>query len=146
MEVRSAIEEVVSRLGGSFLKGRSFTVAGSTGPANVDPLRFRQIIRNLITNASRYGGDTIDVNLSEVDDFVEIAVADNGEGIPPELSERIFEPYTSAHSREGQPGSIGLGLTVARDSSRLMGGELTLAAEPGQTTFIAAFPLYRKLT
>ena len=90
-----------------------------------DPVRVRQIIRNLLSNAIRYGGDTIMVDVVALETTVLLAVSDNGPGILPSEQERIFEAYEIAHDPGSQPSSVGLGLAVARRLSRLMGGDLT---------------------
>jgi signal transduction histidine kinase len=89
-----------------------------------DPGRVRQIIRNLITNARRYGGPQIEVRISLANDVIQVAVADNGLPIPDEATERIFEPYQRAQRASGQTDSVGIGLSIARTLARLMGGDL----------------------
>jgi signal transduction histidine kinase len=90
-----------------------------------DPVRVRQIIRNLLSNAIRYGGDTIVVDMVALDSTVLLAVSDDGPGIPRSEQERIFEAYEIAHDPGSQPSSVGLGLAVARRLARLMNGDLT---------------------
>ncbi|HKY48660.1 MAG TPA: ATP-binding protein [Acidimicrobiia bacterium] len=89
-----------------------------------DPGRVRQVIRNLITNARRYGGPSIEVRISESDHVIEVDVADNGPPIPEEASERIFLPYQRAQRASGQVDSVGIGLGIALTLARLMGGDL----------------------
>jgi signal transduction histidine kinase len=106
-----------------------------------DPLRLRQIVRNLLTNASRYGGDDIWIEVADLDDRVVIAVVDNGEGVPPPLTTRIFEAYERGHETElTQPGSVGLGLAVSRRLADLMGGSLEYRRENGCTRFELTLP------
>jgi PAS domain S-box-containing protein len=90
-----------------------------------DPVRFRQIIRNLLTNAIRYGGDSVRIDIRHDNERVWIDVADSGEGVAFESRETIFEAYERAHRSVGLPGSVGLGLTVSRRLARLMDGDLT---------------------
>lgn len=87
--------------------------------------RVRQILRNLLTNAHRYGGPDVRVSVREEADEVFITVSDDGTGIPESEWDTIFDPYTRSHDRAGQPSSVGLGLTVSRILARRMGGELT---------------------
>ena len=99
--------------------------------AVADPTRVRQIVRNLVTNALRYGGPVIWVSAGCEDDRAFIRVHDNGPGIPPDRHDQIFEPYESVHRSVGMPGSVGLGLTISRKRARLMGGDLTYRIADG---------------
>ena len=100
-------------------------LGGGGARAIGDPARVRQILRNLITNALRYGGEDIKVELTTIGPTTYIGVSDNGPGIPPEDQSKIFEAYQRAHTDPGQPGSVGLGLAVSRNLARLMDGDLT---------------------
>ena len=108
--------------------------------AFADPVRLRQILRNLLTNAQRYGGEQIDVSVSHVGEQVLIRVRDDGAGIPARDREKIFEPYHRAHRFEGQPASVGLGLTVSRQLARLMGGDLNYTYADGHSVFMLSLP------
>jgi two-component system, OmpR family, osmolarity sensor histidine kinase EnvZ len=66
-------------------------------------LRLRQVLRNLVNNAVRYGGSNIRVESVATGDTVAIRVSDDGDGIPEDLADRIFEPFFRAHDRAGQP-------------------------------------------
>ena len=111
--------------------------------AKADPVRVRQIIRNLLANANRYGGPLITVRLEERDHRSLVVVSDDGPGIPIEDQERIFQPYERAHERHGQPASVGLGLTVSRQLARLMGGDLYYRLGEGWSTFTLQLPKVR---
>ncbi|HEY5650932.1 MAG TPA: ATP-binding protein [Acidimicrobiia bacterium] len=110
-------------------------VKGSASLAMADPTRFRQIMRNLLTNASRYGGPTIWVELEDGPASVSISVCDDGDGVPDGLSKKIFEPYVSAHSKRDQPQALGLGLAISRRLARLMSGDVTYRRADGVTRF-----------
>jgi PAS domain S-box-containing protein len=104
-----------------------------------DPRRTRQILRNLISNAMRYGGDAIQVSLDKAGDRLEIKVQDSGKPIPNADVERIFRAYERGR---GTPhsGSVGLGLNVARRLARLMDGDLTYRHEDGWSEFVLSLP------
>ncbi len=104
-----------------------------------DPTRLRQIIRNLLTNAIRYGGKDVRLTTSVIDGLMELRISDDGPGISPGLEETIFEPYARAHKPGSQPNSVGLGLTVSRHLARLMGGDLAYQREP-MSTFLLTLP------
>jgi PAS domain S-box-containing protein len=104
-----------------------------------DEGRVRQILRNLLTNAIRYGGDEIVVSASVEGADAIIRIADDGVGIPEVEWDAIFEPYARAHSIPSQPNSVGLGLTVSRTLARLMGGDLTYRFD-GSSVFECRLP------
>lgn len=107
-----------------------------------DPTRLRQIARNLLTNAIRYGGEQIVVVTSSVGDRGVFEVRDNGRGIGIDDLERIFEPYERASGVESaRPGSVGLGLYVSRQLARLMDGDLVCRRENDETVFVLTLPL-----
>lgn len=107
-----------------------------------DPGRVRQVIRNLITNADRYGGEQVEVRFGSDDETAWLEVADNGEGIPPTEWERIFEPYYRAHQdHNGQPAALGIGLSVARHLARLMDGDLRYRREDWWSVFTLVLPV-----
>lgn len=106
-----------------------------------DPGRVRQIIRNLVSNALRYGGDTIRIELLSDDNYAKALVCDDGAAIPKVDHERIFEPYQRAHDAPGLVDSLGLGLAISRQLARLMGGDLTYRHEAGESIFEFTLPL-----
>jgi signal transduction histidine kinase len=106
-----------------------------------DRLRIRQIMRNLLTNALRHGGDKIRVDLTSDGVLGSITVIDDGPGISPRMENHLFEPYFHGTGDSGQPDSIGLGLTVSRLLARLMDGDLELVDHPEGTAFRLALPV-----
>lgn len=127
--------EIKTTLDGiSFRNGRPDT-SGVVGSARADPLRFRQILRNLVTNAVRYGGDRVSIQTEQAGGRVLVSVVDDGPGIPEHLWEMVFEPYQRAHTDNSTPGSVGLGLTVARQLALLMDGDLSYRRSEGLSRF-----------
>ncbi len=108
--------------------------------AIADPVRVRQIIRNLITNAIRYGGEQVSVEFTTSETTTVLVVRDNGHEIPPAERERIFLPYFSAHDPGSLPSSVGLGLTVSRQLAEMMGGCLVYSHTGGWSTFSLELP------
>lgn len=107
-----------------------------------DPTRLRQITRNLLTNAIRYGGDRVVVVTGSHGDRGVVEVRDDGRGLGPDDLERIFEPYERATGVESaRPGSVGLGLYVSRQLARLMDGDLVCRRESKETVFVLTLPL-----
>ena len=91
-----------------------------------DRTRLRQILRNLLENATKYGGDQILVEgeLSGPGQYT-ISVSDNGSGIDDEHQERIFEHFEQLSTGDARlEQGVGLGLPIARKLARAMGGDL----------------------
>lgn len=120
--------------------GLAVTHSGEPGIAVADPQRVRQIFRNLLTNAQRYGGPLIQIQYSSEPGWVDTVVADNGNGIPPGQEDLIFQAYESVHTPTSRIQSIGLGLYVSRALARAMGGDLTYVHEDGWSRFCLRLP------
>lgn len=129
--VANEVESVLRGVAG----GDRVIVRGEPATAWADALRLRQVVRNLVSNAHRYGGDEVRVELGREDSHVIVAVVDDGPGVPPGHEESIFEAYGRAHQMGGQPASIGLGLHVAQRLVRQMGGDLVYRRHQGETRF-----------
>jgi signal transduction histidine kinase len=108
--------------------------------AVAEAVRVRQILRNLLTNAVRYGGPSARADCWTGDGVVVVAVSDDGPVIDTAARELIFEPYQRAHQEPTQPASVGLGLTVSRNLARLMGGDLRYLREAGRNVFELTLP------
>jgi two-component system sensor histidine kinase BaeS len=110
-------------------------------PLVADPLRVRQALDNLVSNALLHGSREHDVVVSVTSQgtHVLLAVADAGEGIAPEDQSRIFE--TGVRLDGGKAGA-GLGLAITRAIAEAHGGTLTVESAPGRgSTFTIALPL-----
>ncbi|MCJ7725225.1 MAG: GAF domain-containing sensor histidine kinase [Acidimicrobiia bacterium] len=116
-------------------------VRGSCRPVLADPLRVRQILRNLITNAERYGGEKAWIELFDEDGIGMLRLIDDGDGVPEEAEAIIFNAYERAHNALSQPASVGLGLAVSRQLAQMMDGNLVYCHQDGLTTFTLTLPL-----
>ncbi|NQV06625.1 GAF domain-containing protein [bacterium] len=105
-----------------------------------DPARVRQIVRNLITNALRYGGSRIRITTAEHDPIVSLQISDNGSGIYPDDAYRVFEAYEKCSGETSTPASLGVGLFISRQLARLMGGDLSYRRENSETIFELTLP------
>ncbi len=121
-------------------------VRGERLAAYADSLRVRQVIRNLLTNAVRHGGEEIVVEMARQDGAAHLVVRDSGKGVAADDRERIFEPYQRSNTRDGLTASIGVGLTVARRLARAMSGDLEYSYENDQSQFILTLPLDQEST
>ncbi len=108
-----------------------------------DRIRLRQILRNLLTNARRYGGPNVRIVAKEDGTMAYIAVRDNGEALDLDTSRSIFEAFERAHNVTGVTASVGLGLTIARQLARAMAGEIWYAHDGHEAAFTLALPLTR---
>ncbi len=115
-------------------------VLGEAGYAAGDPTRVRQIMRNLISNTLRYGGDDVRIVTQNGGPTARVSVRDSGPGIPQAERDLIFEPYRRAHDAPGIPDSMGLGLAVSRQLARLMEGDLTYRYQDGESIFTLSLP------
>jgi GAF domain-containing protein len=112
-------------------------VPGDLGSLTVDPMRLRQILFNLMSNACKFTKEG-EVKLKArrlVDgrDWIELAVADSGIGMTPEQQAKLFEEFTQADASTAQRfGGTGLGLAITRKLARMMGGDVTVTSEPGK--------------
>src|SRR5262245_41170641 len=107
------------------------------GALTVDPMRLRQILLNLLSNACKFTKEG-EVRLaarkvSNGSSFVEFAVSDTGIGMTPEQQAKLFEEFSQADRTTAQHfGGTGLGLAITRKLARMMGGDVTVTSEPGK--------------
>ena len=110
-----------------------------------DPVRVRQILLNLISNALKFteqGG--VNVRIAPVIPHgVEIIVADTGVGMRQDQQAKLFQPFAQAEaSTTRRFGGTGLGLSICRQLAEMMGGAISVISEPGQgSTFRVLLPL-----
>lgn len=123
-------------------RGKIIPQVRCTGEAMAltDPLRLRQIMRNLLSNAVRYGGQQVWVEIERRAEKWAVVVADDGAGVPPDAAESIFNPYTRASNSVVVPQSVGLGLSVSRQLARLLDGDLTYERANNVTRFVLLLP------
>lgn len=105
------------------------------------PVALKRALRNLLENASAYGGRAR-VRIAQEQSEVRIFIEDDGPGIPEEAFERVFAPFERLEeSRNRETGGIGLGLAIARSIIRSHGGDITLANRTdGGLTVTVALP------
>ena len=112
-----------------------------------DAERIAQVLTNLISNARKYGppGGTIRVALTRSDALARVTVSDEGDGIPTEFRDRLFQRFSQADaSSTRRQGGVGLGLAISRGLMARMGGRIDVddAATQG-THFFFELPCYR---
>ncbi|HTY06994.1 MAG TPA: GAF domain-containing protein [Gemmatimonadales bacterium] len=138
-DVRATVEPLVGR------KSNTLTVScpDAVGAMHSDETRIRQVLFNLLSNASKFterGAITLDV--SRAGDVVTFAVSDTGIGMTPEQQDKLFEAFVQADaSIAARFGGTGLGLAISRRLCRLMGGDIEVSSHIGRgTTFTVRLP------
>lgn len=103
-----------------------------------DARYIRQVLTNLLLNASKYGppGLPILLRAAVVGDAVRVSVEDRGPGIPPERQVGLFERYYRVRPRGGDDSGIGLGLAIAKGIVEAHGGRIGVDSEPGRGTHV----------
>lgn len=138
--VRAAAEEIMIALT-HMAEGHIVTVEiDPMHQAIGDAARIRQVIRNLVTNAIKYGGTNIEISSELVGSELRLSITDDGAGIPAELKSQLFGEFAQG-SNAGDATGFGLGLGISRRLARLMQGELAYEdAEPSGARFTLALP------
>ena len=121
------------------------------GTLTVDPMRLRQILLNLLSNACKFTKQgEIRLRARKIVDgrsWIEFAVADTGIGMTAEQQGRLFEEFSQAEATTAQRyGGTGLGLAITRKLARMMGGDVTVTSEPGKgSVFTVRLPAGAKV-
>jgi signal transduction histidine kinase/DNA-binding response OmpR family regulator len=104
------------------------------GTLTVDAMRLRQILLNLLSNACKFAKEgEIKLRARNGRDWIEFAVVDSGIGMTAEQQAKLFEEFAQADATTAQRfGGTGLGLALSRKLARMMGGDVTVASEPGK--------------
>jgi signal transduction histidine kinase len=115
----------------------TFDSSDGLGPLTADPMRLRQILLNLLSNAckfTRQGEVTLRVHkVVDGSSWVDFVVSDTGIGMTPEQQAKLFQEFTQADSLTARRyGGTGLGLAITRKLARMMGGEVTVTSTPGR--------------
>ena len=140
VQLAPLISEVIGTAGQLAEQNKNHLVVDAQenlGTLTVDPMRLRQILLNLLSNACKFtkeGEVALRVRkIADERDWIELAVADTGIGMTPEQQEKLFEEFRQADAATAQRfGGTGLGLAITRKLARMMGGDVTVASEPGK--------------
>jgi len=119
-----------------------FTVRGPLPVFDTQPVRFRQVMHNLVGNALKHHDDPanlrIEVEVAQVPGGWSFAVSDNGPGIHPRFHASVFEVFKKLRSKDEVEGS-GVGLSIVQRSVELLGGHVRLASAPGEGARFTVF-------
>jgi signal transduction histidine kinase len=117
------------------------TDLGNAGEAECSP-HLTRVLQNLLANAIRHtpSDGTVVVAARRDEDAIELAVADTGDGIAPEVRDRVFEPFWRGDAARSSPGT-GLGLALTKRIVESLGGEIEVESEPaGGSRFAISLP------
>jgi len=140
VQLTSLINEVIGTAGQLAEQNKNRLLVDAQdnlGALTVDPMRLRQILLNLLSNACKFTKEG-EVRLrarrvANGRDWIELAVADTGIGMTPEQQAKLFEEFSQADATTAQRfGGTGLGLALSRKLARMMGGDVTVTSEPGK--------------
>jgi two-component system, OmpR family, sensor histidine kinase KdpD len=112
---------------------------GDNTVAVADAMRLRRVVEELVTNAAGSGATRVNVSSTVADGEVELAVADDGPGVPQAVEERLFGRFVRGTTGDGL--GWGLGLAVARGLTEAQGGRITYAPnQPAGARFVVTLP------
>jgi len=140
VDLARLIDEVIGTAGQLAEKNKNRLLVEAQenmGALTADSMRLKQILLNLLSNACKFtkeGEVALRVRrVADGRDWVELAVADSGIGMTAEQQAKLFQDFTQADSLTARRyGGTGLGLAITRKLARMMGGDVTVASEPGK--------------
>ena len=140
VQLAPLINEVIGTAGQLAEKNKNRLVVGAQenlGVLTVDPMRLRQILLNLLSNACKFTKQgEVKLQARKVangGNGIELAVVDTGIGMTAEQQAKLFEEFSQADAATARRfGGTGLGLAITRKLARMMGGDVTVASEPGK--------------
>jgi GAF domain-containing protein len=140
IDLRRLIDEVIGTAGQLAEKNKNRLIVEAqenVGGFNADSMRLKQILLNLLSNACKFTKEgEVALRVRKVvdgRDWVELAVTDSGIGLTAEQQAKLFQEFTQADSLTARRyGGTGLGLALSRKLARMMGGDVTVASEPGE--------------
>jgi two-component system NtrC family sensor kinase len=144
------IDEVIGTAGQLAEKNKNRLLVEAqenVGALNADPMRLKQILLNLLSNACKFtkrGEVALRVRkVADGREWVELSVADTGIGLTAEQQAKLFQDFTQADSLTARRyGGTGLGLAISRKLARMMGGDVTVASEAGKgSVFTVRLPV-----
>jgi len=150
-DVAGMVEDVVTTVRPLVEKNANVLVvsAGAPGSMHADLTKVRQMLLNLLSNACKFTEHgTIRLEVERDAGDISFRVRDSGIGMTDVQLSRLFEAFAQAESSTSKRyGGTGLGLAISRRFARLMGGDITVASEPGQgSTFTIRLPVETPVT
>ncbi len=148
-DANAVFDQVVTDLGAAIEEAQAVVTRDDLPTVVVDPSQFGQLLQNLLSNAIKFRGERpprVHVSARLEDDAWLFSVSDNGIGIAPEYTDRIFVIFQRLHSRAQYPGT-GIGLAICKKIVERHGGRIWVESTPGEgSTFYFTLPLQRGAT
>jgi signal transduction histidine kinase len=138
VEVHDEVVEVAASLSRS---GLHVSVECAPGRVRADQLRLRQVVRNLLSNAKKYGGPDVHVDGSVEGRTYLLTVSDDGLGLPDEIAANAFQRFVHQGHQTATTDSVGLGLSIVKSLTDGMGGSVKYERVAGRTRFLVRLPL-----
>jgi signal transduction histidine kinase len=137
-----AVEGIIEEVAEPMRRGGvDITVDCEPGYLRADRLRLRQVLRNLLSNARKYGGPHVEVHGRIEGRTYVCSVVDDGAGIPSEIGDRLFERFVHQGRESVVKDSVGLGLAIVQALVQGMGGSVSYSRVGGKTQFVVRLPL-----
>ncbi len=133
------VRQTMADLQGHLVDRRVALALPARAVVTADPVRLRQLLTNLVSNAGKFTapGALVSVELVVRDEAVELAVADSGPGIPPEREQELFQKFSRLGARVH---GTGIGLYLSRAIARAHGGDLVLVPQTVGCRFVLRLP------
>jgi PAS domain S-box-containing protein len=138
-DLNRLINDVVSEMGVPDLINLEILVGEGLESINIDPLKIRRVLENLIKNAleATYMGGSILIEAEKKDDIMEIKISDTGVGIPEDFKQNLFKPFHSS-----KPTGLGIGLVYCKNIVEQHGGTINAKSTVGKgSTFTVRIPV-----
>ena len=132
------LSEIIGRAAENVGSGRaagrlSFDLPEDLPAVRLDPVLMEQVLINLLDNALKYTGESgvVGIAARQTNGVLEIAISDQGPGIPPGERDRVFDQFVRLGSDDGRPAGTGLGLSICRGILQAHGGTIAVEGGPG---------------
>jgi two-component system, chemotaxis family, sensor kinase Cph1 len=146
VELSKVVYRALTNLDQEIREKRAKVFIDSSETLIADEAQLEQLIQNLISNALKYQppGQEPEIHIKSacIDHiYCQFEIRDNGIGIPPEQSERIFEPFERLHGKSSQYEGTGVGLAICKRIIERHAGTIRVESEPGQgSRFVVQLP------
>jgi len=144
LELKAFADRAVNDYRALVANGTSIVLQGVEAWVDADPARLKQMIENLLDNATKYGGRNITVTVSAGGQAAHVSVQEDGQGISPELQAMLFQPFVQGEQpADREQRGLGLGLALVERLASLHGGSVDATSEGlGKgSTFTISLPL-----